>query len=101
MTLPSLRRMVSASSGVEIETSSKVESRSLNVFFIILLLWGQSVDGLARLGCFCKRERAGSCPGFGCANHAKRLRADGRSRGLIVGAALRGRPCVETQGGNL
>src|SRR5215208_2209573 len=40
ITLPSFRRIVSASSGVEIETSSRMESRSRNVFFIILLPWG-------------------------------------------------------------
>jgi hypothetical protein len=37
--------MVSARSGVESEIKSKAESRSRNVFFMILLpVWGHSVD---------------------------------------------------------
>src|SRR5688500_18064344 len=38
MTLPSLRRIVSASNGVARERSSETESRSRNVFFMTLLL---------------------------------------------------------------
>src|SRR5690348_10437785 len=65
MTLPSLRRIVSASNGAAVDTTSASASSSRNVFLMILLLEGIPLGGLAVVGTFCKGERTHVRP-LGC-----------------------------------